>query len=245
MDHFYSDLARWWPLVSPVEDYAEEAAEFIRVFREAGAPIETMLELGAGGGHNAFYLKRHFKLTLSDLSDDMLAVSQRLNPECEHRQGDMRTLDLGRELDAVFVHDAVDYMITEADLALAMATAHRHCKPGGVVLFVPDAFRESFEPSTDCGGSDAPDGSGVRYLEWSYADAGATVGTTQYTFLTREVDGTVRSTTEAHPFGLYPRATWLRLLEAQGFAVEVVTERTTEDREPRSMLLCRRQASKR
>ena len=31
---FYSDLAHWWPLVSPVDDYTEEAAEMIRVLRE-------------------------------------------------------------------------------------------------------------------------------------------------------------------------------------------------------------------
>ena len=32
-------------------------------------------------------------------------MSRSINPECEHVQGDMRTLRLGREFDAVFVHD--------------------------------------------------------------------------------------------------------------------------------------------
>ena len=35
-------------------------------------------------------------MTLVDLSEEMLAVSRELNPECEHLQGDMRTLRLGR-----------------------------------------------------------------------------------------------------------------------------------------------------
>ena len=238
---FYGELARFWPLISPVEEYAEEAAEFLRVFREAGAPIETMLELGSGGGHNAHYLKQAFKLTLSDLSDEMLDVSRRLNPECEHVQGDMRTLDLGRSFDAVFVHDAIDYMTTEADLAAAMATAYHHCKPGGVALFVPDGYRETFAADTNCGGSDGVDGHAVRYLEWTYdPDPSDTLTTTHYTFVMREIDGTVATMTETHVLGLFPQATWRRLLEAQGFAVEVVTERTTEDREPRVMLLARR-----
>ena len=46
----------------------------------------------------------------------MLALSRALNPECEHLAGDMRTLRLGRVFDAVFVHDAVCYMTTRADL---------------------------------------------------------------------------------------------------------------------------------
>ena len=238
---FYSELARWWPLISPVEEYAGEAAEFLRVLRAAAPEARTVLELGSGGGHNAYYLKRAFALTLADLSEHMLDVSRRLNPECEHVRGDMRALDLGRTFDAVFVHDAVDYMITEAELGATMATAHRHCRPGGVALFVPDAVLEHFEPDSSCDGHDGPDGEAVRYLEWSYLpDPDSHVAVTHYAFITRERDGTVRTLGEPHLHGLFPRATWVRLLEQAGFAVEVLTERTDEDRPPRLMFLARR-----
>ena len=238
---FYGELARWWPLVSPVEEYLEEATEFARVIHDAAPEAKTVLELGSGGGHNAFHLKRDFRMTLSDVSAEMLAVSQRLNPECEHVRGDMRALELGRSFDAVFVHDAVHYMTTELDLRAAIATAHRHCRAGGIALFVPDVLRESFAPTTDWGGSDGPDGAGIRFLEWSYAEGpDATVGTVHYAFVLREADGTVRSLHEAHPFGMFSRDTWLRLLAQQGFTAEALTERTTEDRAPRTLFLARR-----
>ena len=81
-------------------------------------------------------------MTLVDLSPQMLAVSRALNPECEHREGDMRTVNLGRTFDAVFVHDAIMYMTSEADsLIAAMRNAYRHCRAGGVALFVPDYSR--------------------------------------------------------------------------------------------------------
>ncbi len=243
MSAFYTELARWWPLVSPVEDYAEEAAEFRRVLEAALPEARTLLELGSGGGHNAFHLKRHYDLTLTDLSEDMLAVSRRLNPGCAHLAADMRTLDLGRSFDVVFVHDAVDYMTTEGDLAAAMATAHRHCRPGGVALWVPDALAESFQVGTECGGSDGVDGAGVRYLEWTYdPDPTDTMVTTVYTLVTREADGTVQSQSERHLTGLFPRATWLRLLEHVGFTAEVLTEETDADHTPRTMFLCRKPA---
>lgn len=238
---FYGALARWWPLVSPVEDYAEEAREFGRVLQTAAPDARTLLELGSGGGHNAFHLKRDFRMTLSDLSEEMLTVSRRINAECEHVCGDMRTLDLGRAFDAVFVHDAIDYMTTETDLAAAMQTAYRHCRPGGVALFVPDALKGSFEPGTECGGSDGPDGRGIRYLEWSYdPDPDDTVGTVQYTFIVREVDGRVDTFSETHLFGVFPESTWLRLLARVGFLAEVVTERTEDDRSPRALFVARR-----
>ena len=82
--------------------------------------MREVLELGSGGGNNAVHLKAGFDLTLVDLSAEMVAVSQPLNPECDHVVGDMRTVRLGRTFDAVFVHDAVAYMLTEDDLRAAM-----------------------------------------------------------------------------------------------------------------------------
>src|SRR6266704_3624119 len=109
----YQDLAAWWPLISPPEEYADEAAFAARVLNQAGLPVREVLELGSGGGHCASHLTPGFTMTLVDLSAGMLAVSRRLNPDCAHVEADMRTVRLGRDFDAVFVHDAVDYMTTE------------------------------------------------------------------------------------------------------------------------------------
>ena len=100
-------------------------------------------------------MKAHFRPTLVDASPGMLAVSRALNPECEHLEGDMRTVRLGRTFDRVFVHDAITYMTTEADLRAVLETAYVHCRPGGAALFAPDHLKENFAPSTDCGGHDA------------------------------------------------------------------------------------------
>lgn len=110
-------------------------------------------------------MKRRFpRLLLTDVSDAMLAVSRARNPECEHRVGDMRTLRVGRTFDAVFVHDAVCYMTTEADLPSAMETAWIHCRPGGA-LFAPDYARENFPGAlTDDGGCDESPLSGATGL---------------------------------------------------------------------------------
>src|SRR4029079_11967617 len=110
----YGELASWFHLLSSPVDYAEEA-EFARTLLApaASAPPQTLLELGSGGGNNASHLKAHFQMTLVDLSPGMLAVSRQLNPECEHVEGDMCAVRLGRLFDAVFVHDAIMYLTTE------------------------------------------------------------------------------------------------------------------------------------
>lgn len=224
----YSSLADWWPLLSSPADYADEAKEYWKIMSaHAKRPIRTMLELGCGGGNNAVHLKNHCRMTLTDLSPQMLAVSRELNPECEHIEGDMRTLRLGREFDAVFVHDAIMYLRTENELRQAMAAAFAHCVPGGAVLFAPDCTKEDWSPCTDHGGHDAADGGrSLRYFEWTIdPDPSDTQFTVDMVYLLREPGGRLHVEHERHLFGLFPKATWLRLLEGAGFsAASVRTE---------------------
>src|SRR5829696_1517868 len=224
LPRLYTELAPWFHLLTAPSEYVEEAEFFRRAFVEAAAvPPRTLLELGSGGGNVASHYKRHFQSTLVDLSPPMLALSQRLNPECEHLQGDMRTVRLGRVFDAVFVHDAINYMTTTEDLAQALATAFVHCRPGGVALFAPDHLRETFRTGTDWGGHDGDRGRGARFLEWTWdPDPLDSTCTVDYAYLLREADGSVRVEHDRHVEGLFPRATWVRLLEETGFAARAV-----------------------
>ena len=148
---FYGDLAPWWPLISPPAEYAEEAA-FAADLLAADGATASVLELGSGGGHVASHLADRFRLTLVDLSEPMLQVSRALNPTAGHHQGDMRTVRLDEEFDAVLIHDAIDYMTTEDDLRQAIETAYAHVRPGGIAVLVPDDVAEIFEQRTDHGG---------------------------------------------------------------------------------------------
>ncbi|MEM6705854.1 MAG: methyltransferase domain-containing protein [Acidobacteriota bacterium] len=222
---FYGDLAPWWPLISPLEEYEEEATFVTQVLQERSDRLQTILELGSGGGHCAHFMSRAAPMTLVDLSPGMLAVSEKLNPDCRHLEGDMRTFRIDETFDAVFVHDAIDYMTSEADLQAAFATAHAHLRAGGVALFLPDDLRETFEPGEGCSGSDAEDGRGARLLEWSWdPDPSDTWVQTEYSFVLREADGTVHSVHESHRTGLFPREFWRSSLESAGFAVDRITE---------------------
>lgn len=236
---FYSDLAVWWPLISRPEDYAEEAAFAASVLRSASIPVGDVLELGSGGGNNAaHFVEAGFAMTLVDLAEEMLEVSRGLNPGSQHHRGDMRSVRLGRSFDAVFVHDAVGYMVTEDDLQRAIETAFVHCRPGGIAVFVPDDTSESFEESSDHGGHDGADGRGARYLEWSWdPDPDDTWTQTEYAFVLREVDGAIEVVHETHRLGLFGREDWLRLLAGAGFDPEAVTEVTSEERPPRTLFV--------
>ena len=216
----YENLAGWWPLLSPPDDYGEEAEDLVARLRTSElAPGGTLLELGAGGGSLAHHLKRHFTLTLTDLSPGMLAVSRQLNPECEHLVGDMRSLRLGRLFDVVLIHDAIVYATDPAAVRETLRTAAVHCRSGGRVAVLPDHVRETFAPGTDCGGRDAADGRGLRYLEWTWdPDPDDDTYLVDYAFLLRSSEGTVAAEHDRHVEGLFSRAQWEEWLEDAGVA---------------------------
>jgi SAM-dependent methyltransferase len=229
----YAELAPWFHLLTPPAEYADEAAFVLEHLREhVDGPLETLLELGSGGGNTASHLSRDLTLTLTDLSPEMLELSRTINPGIEHVVGDMRELRLGRTFDAVLIHDAVCYMTTESDLRAAMETAFAHLRPGGAAVFMPDHVRETFKPETDHGGedeaspSDGRPGRAMRYLEWTTdPDPADTTYQVDYAVLLREADGRVDVRHDRHTEGLFPRQTWLDLLAQVGFEGSSVVDR--------------------
>jgi len=218
----YNELASWFHLLTAPEDYAEEA-EFYRktIISACRRPPQTLLELGSGGGNNASHLKAHFTMTLVDLSSEMLNMSKSINPECEHIQGDMRNTRLVRQFDAVFIHDAISHIATEADLKSTIETAFIHCKPGGAALFCPDYVRENYRSSTKHGGHDAGE-RGMRYLAWDRdPDPADNTYITDFAYILREGDN-IRCEYDRMVMGLFGHQDWLRLIGEAGFEARSV-----------------------
>ena len=232
----YDELAEWWPVMSTPAEYRTEARFFGRLLRDSARPApRTVLDLGAGSGFIAFHLKKRFDMTLVDKSPEMLAVNRERNPECEHIEGDMRKVRLGRTFDAVFVHDSICHMTTAGELRAAIRTAYVHCRPGGIALFVPDEMRETFVPSTDHGGHDNGRRS-LRYVQWTTdPDPRDTSILVDFGILLRDEDGDVRVVHERQTHGLFARAVWLRMLRQAGFTASIVSHDRIRD-----LFLCRR-----
>lgn len=235
----YSELTSWYRLIDPPSDHLDEGTAYEEAFARAIAGgAGTLLELGSGGGHNALYLKRRFRCTLTDLSQQMLALSRELNPECEHLQGDMRSLRLNRVFDAVVAHDAVVYMTSEEDLLAAARTAFVHTRPGGAAIFAPDHLRDTFRESTEL--IQGEDGQrALRGLAWTWdPDPGDDTHLVEYAFLLR--DGKqMKAVHDRHVEGLFADATWRRLLTTAGFVVEKIT-RAVGDGYAEEIFLCRK-----
>ncbi len=217
----YTDLAHLWPLVSPPEDYADEAVHWRKVLRaKLGLGRHKILELGVGGGHNLSHLVDDFQATAVDLSEEMLEHSRKLNPGVEHHVGDMRTFRLDRKFDAVLIHDAICYMLNEDDLLAAFATAQAHLEPGGVFVTAPDWYSETYRDHYVDHSTNQVDGRSLTLIEYAYdPDPKDTTIETVYFFVLDE-GGSLRIEQDHHTTGLFPVETWQRLMEISGFDFE-------------------------
>ncbi len=127
---FYGDLAPWWPLISAPDEYVEEAAFAAELLAAAEPPTRTVLELGSGGGSNAFHLKTEFDLTLVDLSPEMVARCRAKGLEAYERD----FLHLGFEpasFDAVYAMNCLLH-VPNADLPEVLRAVRTVLKPGGL-----------------------------------------------------------------------------------------------------------------
>ena len=219
----YHELARLFPLVSPPEDYREEADYWRQALRAALGPgRHSILELGCGGGHLLSHLSGEFQATAVDLSEPMLALSRRRNPGVGHHLGDMRTVRLEGAFKAVLIHDAIMYMLTEDDLRAALATARAHLEPGGVLVMAPDWFKETFPGANVQHWIKRRDGQELTTIEYSCdPDPADTTTETRFFYIWRE-GKELRVEQDRHVMGLFPLSTWTRLMQESGFRVEEI-----------------------
>jgi len=225
----YSDLAWLWPLWGdPDGEYAEWCAHVVAMIeKHAKRDVRTLLNLGCGGGKNAYNLKRRFRVIGLDLSNDMLANARKLNPDCKFVQGDMREFSLPERFDAIVIDDAVAYMTSRDDLRRLFRAAYGHLEPGGVMIVSPDGTKETFEQnetriSRSLAAADAegaPKDIEVVFIENNYdPDPSDDTYEALIIYLIRE-KGALRVVEDMHTLGLFAADVWPALLREVGFEV--------------------------
>lgn len=229
LPRLYDDLAFLWPLLSPPEDYEFEAEMMcdLLIERLGDRPLRV-LELGAGGGHTLVHLPRDWRCVAVDLSESMLANCRALAPHVRAVQGDMRTVRLGETFDAVLIHDAVDYMTSEADVTAALETAAAHLAPGGIAVVAPTYVYETFEDHAAESDFNADDTCELTYFSYVHdGDANDTLFELILIYLLRR-DGKVQVIEDRHICGLFAIRQWYEMLEAAGFEPETLSDSTSD-----------------
>lgn len=225
INRLYGDLAWLWPMWGDADGEYTDWCDFVTklIRQHARRKCTSILNLGCGGGKNAYNLKRDFAVTGVDISNQMLELAARLNPECRFVNDDMRTCRLGQAFDAVLVDDSVSYMLTHEDLIATFRTAYANLEPGGVMITAPDNTTEFFDKNlvrtSFASSKSTPPGLDVVFIETHYdPDAGDTTYDGTMVYLIRE-NGRQRVEVDRHTLGLFSLHDWRAALRTAGFEI--------------------------
>jgi trans-aconitate methyltransferase len=215
----YTDLAAWWPHLAERESHGLEAHLIQSLLDEAaGSRVESILEMGSGGGLLASHFDGDREVVLSDISSEMLAQCRIHNPDRTCHKADMRTMRLSRTFSAVLLHDAVMYLTSLEDLQAAFHSAAAHLDPGGVFMVLPDVVKERFEEMCVGGGSTGIPA--AQLLEWHWdPDPSDSSYQLELSILLKDEQGNIEAVHESHTLGLFSSQTYVQCLRAAGLEV--------------------------
>jgi ubiquinone/menaquinone biosynthesis C-methylase UbiE len=163
----YNELVDLWPVASDPHDYDKEAEIWRKALRDKLGPgRHRLLELGIGAGDNLSHFANEYQATGVDVSEKMLELSRKRNPDVVHYKGDMRTIRLGQKFKAVIIHDAISYLTTEDDLRNTFRTAAVHLEPGGVFIIAPEWYKETYKQAALYHVSRNQNGSQMTFIQY-------------------------------------------------------------------------------
>jgi SAM-dependent methyltransferase len=210
----YDELAWTWEILVSADDFASEAG-FVRkmVEKHANSGGNQLLDVGCGAGHHDVFLKENFEVVGVDGSEEMLELARKRNPEIQYHQADMRSFHLNRQFDVVMAFDMIMYNLTYSDLQTTLTNLNRHLKPGGVLLFYTENWKERFEQNKTRFKKQAKDDVEIVLIENDYdPDPEDTEFECHLIFLIRK-RGELQTAIDKHRMGLFELKTVLRMLE--------------------------------
>jgi SAM-dependent methyltransferase len=204
------------------KDYEAESADLHQLVQERRPGARTWLDVACGTGAHLVHLATHYQVFGVDLSAAMLAEARARLPGAAFVESDMRSFDLGRQVDVVScLFSAIAYMPTVADLHAAIMTMGTHVTGGGVLIvdgwIRPSSWRD---PGTVQALAATVDATATARVIRSRRDGDRTALELHFLIGT-PADG-VEYLTEVHHLALFTDEHYRSAIKQAGFDVEVV-----------------------
>ena len=126
----------YYDLLYADKDYEAEVDYIEFLLKKNNILSGSILELGSGTGRHANLLStKNYALTGIERSQEMINQAQKIQ-SCEFLCGDITTLKLDREFDAVIsMFHVISYITSNEDLASLFKHTHSHLRAGGLFVF--------------------------------------------------------------------------------------------------------------
>ncbi len=134
----YERSAAFYDRLYAFKDYDTVNQRLLATIRQRHPSATSLLDVGCGTGVCLAFLRDHYDVEGSDLSEEMLRVARTRCPDVVLTRADMAELDLGRRFDVITcMFSAIGYVVTPERMAAAVRRMAEHLEPGGLLLVEP------------------------------------------------------------------------------------------------------------
>jgi SAM-dependent methyltransferase len=212
-----------------IKDYRAEGAELHRIISEAAPGARTLLDVACGTGAHLAELRQWFEVEGADISPAMLEVARTRLPGVPLHLVDMRTLDLGRQFDAVIcLFSSIGYITDPSELRSTIERLAAHVGPGGVMILDgwvrPGDWSDSYR-----GGPDVASDDETMVVRMSLSRRAGNITELDMHHLVRTETG-IEHFVETHRLALTPTEDYVSAVEGAGLRARVVPFMPARDR---------------
>lgn len=215
----FTKTASFYDAIYSFKDYPKEAQlvrDAISGCLKSGG--NDLLDVACGTGKHMTQFTQWFNVYGLDLDPELLGIASRPIQEKRLYEGDMRTFDLGFQVDVVTcLFSSIGYMTTLADLRQAVENMARQLKPGGVLVVEPWLYREHYQsPHLHMLTVDEED---LKIARISQGSRRGDVSVIDFQYLIVTPDEVIRET-ERHELGLFSQAEYEAAMADCGLEVD-------------------------
>lgn len=228
-EKMWGELAKYYDLLYAWKPYEKEANTIHDLIQKHKKTFGSeMLDVACGTGNHIQFLKKHYKITGTDLNKDMLKVAKKKFPKLKFQQADMISFDLKKKFDVVTcLFSSIGYVKSYANLKKTITSFSKHLKTGGVLIIEPFITKEAYKPGKPHANFvNEPD---VKICRMNYSQKRGNIAILDFHFLiaTKKGIGYLR---DKHELGLFDVDKFLEILKDNGFQAKYLKNGLMKDR---------------
>lgn len=128
--NFYNDSDNVDSYIKMCENY--DGSNIYEAIEKHLEPGRSVLELGSGAGFDISYLRDHYHVTGSDLSDEFLKRCRAKHPDVEFLKIDVRDINVPEKYDCIFSNKVLHHL-TESELSESLNGQAKALSPHGII----------------------------------------------------------------------------------------------------------------
>ena len=228
-EKMWEELAKYYDLLYAWKPYEKEANTIHNLIQKNKKTSGSeMLDVACGTGNHIQFLKKHYKITGTDLNKDMLKVAKKKFPKLKFQQANMISFNLKKKFDVITcLFSSIGYVKNYTNLEKTIASFSKHLKTGGVLIIEPFITKEAYHSGRPHANFvNEPD---VKICRMNVSQKRGNIAILDFHFLiaTKKGIGHLR---DKHELGLFDIGKFLKILKDNGFQAKFLKNGLMKDR---------------